>query len=78
MGPSNVNVQQTSQLQASGAQAVADMGGDKHQHEDSAYLGGNPPVKRTRLNENTDMRSQLVAQYPPPSTDPSSRTVVAS
>lgn len=78
MGSSTVSVQQVNQLQASGAQAVADIGGDKHHHAESAYLTGNPPIKRTRLNENTDMRSQMVAQYAPPNTDPSSRTVVAS
>lgn len=75
---STVSVQQLNQLQASSAQAVTDIGGDKHHHADSAYITGNPPVKRTRLNENTDMRSQMVAQYSPPTSDPNSRTVVAS
>ncbi|MCJ1461250.1 hypothetical protein MMC28_011632 [Mycoblastus sanguinarius] len=53
-----------SQLQASAAQAVADMGGSKHSHEESPYIrGGNLPNKRTRIGEDTDMRSP---SGPPP------------
>ncbi|MCJ1462565.1 hypothetical protein MMC07_001167 [Pseudocyphellaria aurata] len=67
-----------SQLQASAAQAVADLGGNKHQHEEAAYLTGNPPAKRARMNENADMRPTMVSQFAPPNSDPSSRPVAAS
>jgi len=47
MGPSAV-----SQLQASAAQAVADMGSGKHHHEEAAYLTGPDfPSKRIRGGE---------------------------
>ena len=45
-----------SQLQASAAQAVADLGSGKHQHEEAAYLTGNDyPTKRQRTSDDGDM-----------------------
>lgn len=73
MGSSAVN-----QLQAAATQAVADLGGNKHQHEEAAYLTGNQPSKRVRINENNDMRSTMVSQFAPSNSDPSNRPVVAS
>ena len=79
MGSSAVNVNQVNQLQASAAQAVADLGGEKHQHQEAAYLTGNPPPsKRARMNENPDMRASIVPQFAPPNADPNGRPVVAS
>lgn len=48
-----------SQLQASAAQAVADLGTGKHHHEEAAYLsgGGDFPSKRLKNNDDVDMQS---------------------
>lgn len=46
-----------SQLQASAAQAVADMTGGRHQQDESPYTRGNNSNKRTRVGEDTEMRS---------------------
>ncbi len=64
-----------SQLQASAAQAVADLGGNKHQHEEGPYMTGNPPMKRARLNEPADMRSNIGSQLGGPSTDPANQPI---
>ena len=42
-----------SQLQASAAQAVADLGGD-HQLDGTAYRGGSQPTQRSRIGDNHD------------------------
>lgn len=66
-----------SQLQASAAQAVADLNGSKHQHEEAAYLAGNPTPKRARISENTELRASLTSQLENSSTDTKNRTLVA-
>ena len=55
-----------SQLQASAAKAVADMSGGRQQQEESPYTRGNNPNKRTRVGEDTEMRS---APGQPPNAD---------
>lgn len=53
MGSSSV-----SHLQASAAQAVADLGAGKHHHEEAAYLtGGDYPSKRMKNGEDVEMQS---------------------
>ena len=66
-----------SQLQASAAQAVADLGGNKLPREEGHYMTGNPPMKRPRMNEPTDMRSNIGSQLGGPSTDPANRSIAA-
>ena len=66
-----------SQLQASAAQAVADLGGNKHQHEEGPYMTGNSPLKRPRMNEPGDMRSNLGSQLGGPSGDSANRSIAA-
>ena len=66
-----------SQLQASAAQAVADLGSNKHQHEDSPYMTAIVPMKRPRMNEAADMRSNMASQLGGPSADPANRTIAA-
>ena len=61
-----------SQLQASAAQAVADMSGGRHQQDESAYSRGNNPNKRTRIGEETEVRS---APSQPPHADNSQSNV---
>lgn len=48
-----------SHLQASAAQAVADLGAGKHHHEEAAYLtgGGDFPSKRLKTGEDVEMQS---------------------
>jgi len=48
-----------SQLQASAAQAVADLGTGKHHHEEAAYLTGSSdyPSKRLKNGEDVEMQS---------------------
>ena len=66
-----------SQLQASAAQAVADLGGNKHPHEEGPYMTGNPPPKRPRMNDPTDMRSNMGSQLGGPSADAANRSIAA-
>jgi len=66
-----------SQLQASAAQAVADLGGNKHQHEEGPYMTGNPPLKRPRMNEPGDMRSNMGSQLGGSSGDSANRSIAA-
>ena len=61
-----------SQLQASAAQAVADMSGGRHQQDESAYSRGNIPNKRTRIGEETEVRS---APSQPPHADSRQSTI---
>ena len=51
------------QLQASAAQAVADMSGGRHQQDESPYSRGNNSNKRTRVGDDTETRS--VPNQPP-------------
>ncbi len=46
-----------SQLQASAAQAVADMSGGRHQQDERPYSRGTNSSKRTRVGEDMEMRS---------------------
>lgn len=46
-----------SQLQASAAQAVADMSGSRHQQDEAAFSRGNNSNKRTRVGEESELRS---------------------
>ena len=64
-----------SQLQASAAQAVADLGGKKHQHEDGPYMTGNTPMKRSRMNESADLRTNIGSQIGAPNADPNNRSI---
>lgn len=77
MGSSAVSQLQASAAQASAAQAVADLSNNKHQHEDAAYLTGNPPPKRTRINESADLRSALASQLGTSNAESSNRSVTA-
>lgn len=66
-----------SQLQASAAQAVADLGGSKHQHEEAAYLSNSPALKRSRVSEPNDMRAAMSSQLVVSSAEGSNRSAVA-
>ena len=46
-----------SQLQASAAQAVADMSGGRNQQDEPPYSRGHNPNKRTRVGEDAETRS---------------------
>ena len=61
-----------SQLQASAAQAVADMSGGRQQKDESPYSRGNNTNKRTRVGEDTELRS---APSQPPLADIRQSTV---
>ncbi|KAI9820351.1 MAG: hypothetical protein M1827_005973 [Pycnora praestabilis] len=72
MGPSAA-----SQLQASAAQAVADLGNGKHQHEEAAYLDNELPSKRFKPGTDTEMSIGLDPTPPIPKPAVNGSPVVA-
>ena len=57
-----------SHLQASAAQAVADLGAGKHRHEESAYLTGAADYPSKRLKNGDDV--EMLSATDPALTDP--------
>ena len=66
-----------SQLQASAAQAITDLGTSKHQNQESSFLSGNDPAaKRARIGEDEgENRSAPNQHLPAPLTDQGHRSI---